>query len=151
MTSRLLLAVVVAACASLAAAQAPAKPAAIDDAAFGLGKGSVFDTATPKPFTLDGSGKRIAPPPATPPMIPHAIDAYVPLTVERNACLGCHDRPADIGRKVAAGAGRPAPATHYVLRDGKRVLSGAQYLCTGCHAPQAAVEPLIGTAGPGAR
>jgi cytochrome c-type protein NapB len=119
--------------------------APIEDTAFGLGKGSVFDTPTPKPYTFEGEGaaKVIPPPPGMPVMIPHPIEAYLPLTIDRNACLGCHDRPSDVGKKLAKGAAAPAPANHYVLKQGKRVLSGAQYNCTSCHAPQAGVDALV--------
>jgi hypothetical protein len=146
MTLRLLVAAFALACTTVAPAQAPARPTPVDDSAFGLAKGSVFDVATPKPFSFDVPGKLIPPPVATPTMIPHAIDAYLPLAIDRNACLGCHDKPAEIGRKTARGAAAPAPASHYVQKDGKRVLSGAQFNCTACHAPQADVPPLVGNA-----
>jgi len=128
-----------------AGALAQGTPAPIEDTAFGLGKGSVFDTVTPKPFSFEGegAGKIIPPPPGMPVMIPHPIDAYLPLTLDRNACTGCHDRPGDVGKKLAKGTARPAPASHYVLKDGKRALSGAQYNCTACHAPQAGVDALV--------
>jgi cytochrome c-type protein NapB len=78
-----------------------------------------------------------------PPMISHPIDGYLPLAIDKNACLGCHDKPGAIGRKVAKGTAQPMPAGHYVQKDGKRVLSGAQYNCTSCHAPQAGVDALV--------
>jgi|OpeIllAssembly_1097287.scaffolds.fasta_scaffold535476_2 cytochrome c-type protein NapB len=129
-----------------AGASAQGRSGPVEDTAFGLGKGSVFDTPTPKPFAFEGegAGKIIPPPPGMPVMIPHPIEAYLPLTIDRNACLGCHDRPSDVGKKLAKGAARPAPSNHYVLKDGKRVLSGAQYNCTSCHAPQAGVDALVG-------
>jgi cytochrome c-type protein NapB len=129
-------------------ASAQGTTAPIDDAAFGLDKGSVFDTATPKPFAFEGegAGKIIPPPPGMPVMIPHPIEPYLPLTIGKNACLGCHDRPTDLGKKLAKGGAKPAPVNHYVLKDGKRVLSGAQFNCTSCHAPQAAVAPLVDNA-----
>lgn len=141
----LLAAAFVVAFASVASAQAPAKPKAIDDSQFGLGKGSVFDTPTPKPFTFEGpgAGKVIAPPPATPVMIPHPIESYLPLTIDKNACIGCHDASPASGRKMTKGAPRPTPPSHYVQKDGKSVLSGAQFNCTSCHAPQAGVAPLV--------
>jgi nitrate reductase cytochrome c-type subunit len=137
--------VVVAFAAMSAGALAQRTTAPIEDTAFGLGKGSVFDTVAPKPYTFEGkgAGKLIAPPPGMPVMIPHPIDPYLPLTIEKNACLGCHDRPGDLNKKLAKGAARPAPANHYVLKEGKRVLSGAQYNCTSCHAPQAGVDALV--------
>lgn len=151
MKLRLLAATILVACASGTLAQSPAKPVTIDDSAFGLAKGSVFDTSAPKAFTFEGAGagKVIAPPPGMPTMIPHPVDAYLPIAFDRNACLGCHDRPGDIGKKVAKGSARPTPASHYTTRDGKTVLNGAQYNCTSCHAPQAGVAPLVGnTASP---
>jgi len=90
-----------------------------------------------------------------PPMIPHDIEGFVPITIDNNSCVGCHD-PA-----VAPSMGATAlPKSHYMdFRpkhnfDGKtftksidnmknetsvkkiEVLAGARYNCTQCHAPQ---------------
>lgn len=146
MTPRLLVALLAVACLAAAHAQMPTWPVVVDDSSFGLAKGSVFDTATPKSYSFEGpgAGRLIAPPPATPTMIPHAIETYLPIAVDRNECMSCHVRPAGTGAKAAKGAPRATPASHFVQKDGKLVLSGAQYTCTACHAPQAGVAPLVG-------
>ena len=132
------------AAAPLAGAQ-EAKP--VDDASLGLQKGSVFDVPTPKPFSLDGAGVKGAAQGAfaAPPLVPHAVDDYVPITVDKNACLGCHDKPG--ARKVKGGV-PGAPAGHYAKGGaGKPRVSGDYYNCELCHAPGADVpDPVANTA-----
>lgn len=121
---------------------------AIHDAQFGLGKGSVFDTATPVPYSFEGgdAGRTIAPLPGSgmPPMISHAVDDYLPITAAGNDCLTCHGKPELIGRARAKGQPTPAPASHY-RKDagGQPTLAGMNYNCMTCHAPQAGVRPLV--------
>lgn len=134
----LLLALTAAGCATVA----------ISDRDFGLSKGSVFDTATTAPFSFDdeAAGKTARPLPATgiPPMITHAVDDYLPLTLAKNECRECHDKPAAIGKPVGKNRAAPAPASHYVKSAaGALTLAGAKYNCMSCHAPQAGVAPLI--------
>ena len=90
-----------------------------------------------------------------PPMIPHSTEGLLPVTIDNNSCVGCHD-PA-----VAPSMGATAlPKSHFIdFRpkhnfDGKTFtksidnmknetsvkpisqLAGARYNCTQCHAPQ---------------
>ena len=125
--------------ASAASAQV-AKPVADSD--IGLAKGSVFDVATPQPFAADGTGVTGAAKGAygAPPLVPHAVDDFLPITADKNACIACHDRP---GAKKAKGEGTPMPALHYVRADGKPRLSGDYYGCSLCHAPAANVRDLV--------
>jgi nitrate reductase cytochrome c-type subunit len=123
--------------------------AAIEDTQFGLSKSSVFDDVAPAPFGFDGpgAGQTITPLAGSgiPPMINHPVDSYLPITANANGCLGCHDRPQEIGRKVAKGQPATASASHYAKgADGKLQMSGASYNCLSCHAPQAGVKPLTG-------
>lgn len=139
--STLLLAVVFATLAGCATT-------AIDDSQLGLSKSSVFDTAAPAPFAFEGpgAGQAAAPLPGSgmPPMISHPVGDYLPITARSNGCLGCHDRPQEIGKPVAKGQPAAAPASHYAKgADGKLLLSGASYNCIACHAPQAGVKPLV--------
>lgn len=119
----------------------------LDDSQVGLRKASVFDVVTPRPFGFEDASPGLMIPPlpgsGMPPMISHPVEEYLPLTAKANECLDCHDKPDRIGRPVAAGKARPAPANHYVSRDGARTLSGKQYNCMACHAPQAEVPPLV--------
>ncbi len=89
-----------------------------------------------------------------PPLIPHNIDGFVPITLKNNMCLACH-----MPDKAAAVGATPLPATHFsVLRPkikkikGKYVLYDqtnkvevkdlggkldmSRYNCTQCHVVQ---------------
>jgi nitrate reductase (cytochrome), electron transfer subunit len=134
--------------AAVFAALAGCATTAIDDSQLGLSKSSVFDTATPAPFAFEGpgAGQSVAPLAGSgmPPMISHPVDGYLPITAKANSCLGCHDRPQEIGKPLAKGQPAAAPASHYAKgADGKLLLSGASYNCIACHAPQAGVKPLV--------
>lgn len=134
--------------AAVLSALAGCAAVALDDSQVGLRKASVFDIVTPAPFGFDspGAALTIAPLPGSgmPPMISHTVDEYLPLTIRANECLECHDKPDRIGKPVAAGKARPAPANHYVRRMGAAPsLAGPQYNCMACHAPQAEVQPLV--------
>ena len=125
-----------------------ATTAAINDSDFSFKKGSVFDAATPVPFAFeeDASATLIRPLPGSgiPPMISHAVDEYLPLTIAKNDCRDCHDKPANIGKPVAKSKAMPASASHYVKdATGKLQLMGMSFNCLSCHAPQAGVVPLV--------
>jgi nitrate reductase cytochrome c-type subunit len=142
---------VLAAVAALAAVVAGCATLAIDDTQLGLRKSSVFEVVTPTPFGFEGpgAGQTIAPLAGSgmPPMISHAVENYLPITAKANGCLACHDRPQATGKTLAKGQPTAAPASHYGKGgDGKPVLSGANYNCMSCHAPQASVKPLVDNA-----
>ncbi len=99
-----------------------------------------------------------------PPMIPHDTEGFLPITVDNNMCLQCHE-PA-----VAPGAGAtPIPKSHFtnfrpdtvlnkkgkIVKEGivventsdiktvaksKDILVGARFNCSQCHAPQSQGE-----------
>ncbi len=99
-----------------------------------------------------------------PPMIPHDVEGLLPITVNNNACLGCHEP------MVAPAVGAtPIPKSHFtnfrpdtkldkkgkVVKEGKVVentsdiktvskslstLAGARFNCSQCHAPQSQGE-----------
>ncbi|MCU0951394.1 MAG: nitrate reductase cytochrome c-type subunit [Burkholderiaceae bacterium] len=134
-----LLAVALAGCASVAA---------ISDRDFSLNKGNVFEPATPAPFSFDdeAAGKTVRPLPGSgmPPMISHAVDEYLPLTLAKNECRDCHDKPAAIGKPLGKNKATPAPASHYTKNAaGAMQLAGMNFNCMACHAPQAGVSPLV--------
>lgn len=134
------LAVLLAGCASVVAP--------VEDRDVGLRRASVFDTVPPAPFAIaDEPVTAAAPGQPEPPTISHAVDEHLPITLSKNDCLECHDKPQNIGKPVAAGKARPAPASHYVEAAGVRTLSGRQYNCVSCHVPQAKVPPLVKNAG----
>lgn len=122
----------------------------VKDSDVSLLKGSVFDTPQPVPVRYDGpgSGKPIAPLAGSgmPPMITHPVSAYLPITAQANACLGCHAA----GGTRGAGAPTPLPASHVRQVGGRAEPSGAQYNCMACHAPQAATADLVPNRSPGA-
>ncbi|MEF9997409.1 MAG: nitrate reductase cytochrome c-type subunit [Burkholderiaceae bacterium] len=115
------------------------------DSDLGLSKGSVFDTPTPPIFDYEG-GPPIVRNPASqaPPLIPHPISGYVPITPASNMCLACHERPADAGKPAAAGEAQAIPLNHYVKSGKELKLNRAMYDCQICHAPAANVKPLVG-------
>jgi len=104
-----------------------------------------------------------------PPLIPHSVEGFLPITASNNACLGCHMPEA----AKSAGA-IPIPPSHFanfrpdtkigkdgeVIKEGKAVvnsadvkvvvkkgdkkLNPARYNCSQCHVPQANIKPLVG-------
>ncbi len=76
-----------------------------------------------------------------PPMISHEVEDMLPITIDNNSCLGCHDP------LVAASVNAtPVPKSHlFDMRKDKvlATVSNARYNCTQCHAPQSDNEPLV--------
>lgn len=88
-----------------------------------------------------------------PPMIPHNIETFPPITVSNNMCLSCHMPAVAVGVKST-----PIPASHftnyrpeikmvggkYQADKGDAIsahytadkLNSARYVCTSCHVPQ---------------
>lgn len=90
-----------------------------------------------------------------PPMIPHNTEGLLPITINNNACLGCHEPSVAPFVKST-----PIPQSHFIdfrpkhKYDGKTfvkaidnmknetsikkldVIAGARFNCTQCHAPQ---------------
>jgi cytochrome c-type protein NapB len=127
----------------------------IDDAAMGLA-GSVFDTPDPLRFSYistDPDDADSTLPVAfsdAPPQISHSIDTVMPITLDKNKCLKCHDDQAvwKKGDQKPKDEASPMPESHYTdLRHtpdevGKKLI-GSRYFCTQCHVPQAEVTPLV--------
>jgi len=69
-----------------------------------------------------------------PPMIPHDVEGFLPITINNNSCLGCHDP------QVAAAVGAvPVSASHMFDMRNETLLatvSSSRYNCSQCHAPQ---------------
>jgi len=90
-----------------------------------------------------------------PPMIPHSVEGFLPITIDNNSCVGCHDPMVAPSMEATA-----IPKSHFIdFRpkhnfDGKMFtksidnmknetsvkpiaqLAGARFNCTQCHAPQ---------------
>ncbi len=137
----------VALAAALAAAKEPA-PRSIPERRIGLAKGGPEEVLVPAPVKENDSapGDRPVRPrafPGAPPVIPHGIADFLPITREANACVDCHG----IAEK-RKGEPTPIPASHYVdqrnapEKRGERV-AGARWSCTACHLPQHEVAPLV--------
>lgn len=77
-----------------------------------------------------------------PPLVPHTIDQYVPLTIEENACLECHITDELRGQKVPK-----LSESHYskILKDksGKPAVAMDRFQCDTCHVPQVDAKPLV--------
>ena len=126
---------------------------AVDDSTLGLSKTSVF--STPDPIVPKSEAKEPGENttgdayfPGSPPVIPHQIEDFLPIGLESNLCVDCHDLPDQIGREPEEGEPTPMPASHYtdLRRSPEKVgknLIGARFVCTQCHAPQTDAEPLV--------
>jgi len=120
----------------------------VPDRQVGLSKESVFDTPTPAPVVQVTSdpGEQAAVPAAfhgSPPVIPHTVVDFVPITADANMCIECHALE-DAGE----GDPTPIPVSHYTdLRNDPDTVTddviGARYRCTACHAPQTDAAPLV--------
>jgi cytochrome c-type protein NapB len=128
-----------------------ADSSAIDELNMGLSKTSVFDTPTPQVYTYSdakpGYNDRLAKAwEELPPAIPHRIDEFLPVVLEDNQCLDCHDKPKYIDRPKNTDRTiknkSPMSRNHYATEELEEV-SGARYNCTQCHVPQSNAKPLV--------
>ncbi len=133
----------------------------IDENSLGLDKGSVFDTNERPAFEVKaappGGGNQLTTRSYqdAPPLIPHSVDGFIPVTLANNMCMSCHNTPDKIGKPRAEGQPVPIPMSHYMTgaygkpdaglkakMDMKKV-SGSRYVCTQCHRPQTNAQPLV--------
>ena len=123
----------------------------IDENDMGLIEMNVFEAPTPQPFAygdkFPGEAQNLPTAyPGAPPQIPHDISAFEPVTIKKNLCLRCHDKP-ELQGKQAEGEATPMPPSHY--RDVRtpdtatQRVDGSRFLCLQCHVPQAQVAPLV--------
>lgn len=148
----LLLAIAAAGCARPAREVPRPEPpsrGSVPETSVGLAQGSLFDVQEPPrvvpnetaPGELPVSPR---PYPGAPPVIPHGVAEFLPITAETNACVTCHE----VNEKEEGGP-TPIPASHYVDlrhapgRKGDSVV-GARNDCTLCHAPQTTAPSLVG-------
>ncbi|MDP3037663.1 MAG: nitrate reductase cytochrome c-type subunit [Rhodocyclaceae bacterium] len=77
-----------------------------------------------------------------PPMVPHDVEKYVPITMDENACLECHITDELRGQKVPK-----LGVSHYSAtlktRDGKPAVAMDRFQCDSCHVPQVDAKPLV--------
>jgi len=132
----------------IAVAEETKAPKAIPDGEISLYPGSVFEVPVPPPVADNATDPGEAPLPPRPrhlpPVIPHGIADFLPLTRGSNSCIDCHA----VEKKVE-GEATPIPQSHYVdLRNapgkvGPKV-AGARYNCVACHVAQTQAKPLVG-------
>jgi len=126
---------------------------AIEDSQLGLEKTSVFDTPDPilVVFNAGEPGENVALGAyfdEAPPLISHLIEDFLPIRINDNMCMDCHDLPDFIGEDLEEGDPTPIPTSHYIdLRNDPETptgqVVGARFTCTQCHAQQADTEPLV--------
>lgn len=123
----------------------------VDETSVGIGDDGVFGTPSPSTFdyptTKTGESDRIAKSYHTaPPMVPHTVDKYLPITMETNECMECHDKPKIMDREYVKGKKLSMSISHYGGFGGtgdKGEVSGSHYTCSQCHAPMSDAEPLV--------
>ncbi len=121
----------------------------LPDSEVGLSHGSVFDSPSPEPIVENSAEPGETPllprsHSSGPPVIPHRIDDFLPITREGNFCLDCHQ----VEEKID-GEPTPIPESHYVdLRNAPGVVgespAGARFNCTACHLVLTDAPPLVG-------
>lgn len=77
-----------------------------------------------------------------PPLVPHAIDKYVPLTAEENACMDCHQTEEIRGQKIPQ-IGISHFSKSVKTKAGKPALEMSRFQCDSCHVPQVDAQPLV--------
>jgi len=123
----------------------------LDDINMGLSKESVFDTPTPvvSHYSEQETGESERLPVAystLPPQVAHTLTEYLPITMEENECIDCHDRRKYIGYEWKVGVKVPMPDTHYgsfQVQGGSEDVAGARYNCTQCHVQMSDAQPLV--------
>ncbi len=123
----------------------------IDDINMGLSKESVFDVPTPEVNNYSelkaGKNERLPIAYSTlPPQIGHSIAEYMPITIEENECIDCHDRRKYLDREWEVGTKLPMPDSHYGSfnkQGGVEDVAGARYNCTQCHVVLSDAPPLV--------
>ena len=79
----------------------------------------------------------------SPPVVPHGVDDFTPITRDENMCLGCH-----LVEDKVEGEATPIPATHFEdLRNAPGVqdddVAGARWACLACHVAPTDAAPLV--------
>jgi len=78
-----------------------------------------------------------------PPVVPHGIADFLPITRSDNACVDCHA----VAEKEP-GEPTPIPPSHFVDfrrapdRPGEK-LAGARWVCVACHVARTGAKPLV--------
>lgn len=121
----------------------------IKDDTLGLSKASVFTAPAPPAYRDEASAPGEKPRPRranreAPPVIPHGVADFLPITRAANACVDCHG----IRGPKRKGEPTPIPDSHYrdLRRDPDRKgeqIAGTRYICVSCHVPRTDAPPLL--------
>ncbi len=77
-----------------------------------------------------------------PPMVPHTVEKYVPLTMEENACMECHQTEEIRGQKIPQ-IGTSHFSKTLKTKAGKPALEMTRFQCDSCHVPQVDAKDLV--------
>lgn len=77
-----------------------------------------------------------------PPLVPHTVEKYLPITVEENACLECHITEELRGQKVPK-IGKSHFSKTLKKKDGSPAVEMSRFQCDTCHVPQVDAKPLV--------
>jgi nitrate reductase (cytochrome), electron transfer subunit len=80
-----------------------------------------------------------------PPLVPHTVDKYVPITLEDNGCLECHVTDELRGKKLPK-MGESHFSKTVKQSDGTPAVEMSRYQCDSCHVPQVDAKPLVDNA-----
>ena len=121
----------------------------IPDTEIGLSAASIFEAPAPPVWQTNeaepGDNSLVPRPfPGSPPVIPHVVADFLPITTEDNMCLVCHEP----GGVKAEGEPQPLPESHRIdQRNAAGTVSddpaGARHTCTICHVARTDAKPLV--------
>lgn len=77
-----------------------------------------------------------------PPLVPHSIEKYVPLTMDDNGCLECHVTEELRGQKMPK-MSLSHFSTTFKESDGSPAVDMSRFQCDSCHVPQVDAKPLV--------
>lgn len=77
-----------------------------------------------------------------PPVIPHSVEKYEPITAGENACLECHVSDELRGKPMPK-MGKSHFSTQIKESDGSPAVEMSRFQCNSCHVPQVDAKPLV--------
>ncbi len=77
-----------------------------------------------------------------PPLVPHTVAKYEPITLEENACLDCHITDDFKGKKMPRIGDSHFSKTRKET-DGTAAVSMERWQCNSCHVQQVDALPLV--------
>jgi len=77
-----------------------------------------------------------------PPLVPHTVAKYEPITLDENPCLNCHITDEFKGAKMPK-MGVSHFSTTAKKADGTPLVNMVRWQCNSCHVQQADAQPLV--------